>query len=85
MRPPFVILARMSRFHGLPVTLLIRAKMNHTKKENLIQVPDLELSESMEENLKNEDLMAQIEETCRGWNKQVTGALEIQQKKVNLS
>ena len=59
--------------------------MNHAKKENLIQVPELELSESMEENLKNEDLMAQIEETCRGWNKQVTGALEIQQKKVNLS
>ena len=63
----------------------MKARTNYTKKEILIQVPELELSESMEENLKNEDLMAQIEETCRGWNKQVTGALEIQQKKVNLS
>ena len=50
----------------------------------ILQVPDLELSESMEENVKNEDLMSQIEETCRGWNKQVSAALDAQQKKVGI-
>ena len=47
-----------------------------------LEVPDLVLSDDMEYNLRNTELMSEIEEVCRGWNKQIQAALDAQQKKV---
>ena len=46
-----------------------------------LEVPNLVLSDNIEENLKNEDLMKEIDEVCRNWYKQITNALEAQQRK----
>lgn len=47
-----------------------------------LEVPELTLSDNMDENLKDEELMGQIENACRNWFKQIGQALELQQKKV---
>ncbi len=47
-----------------------------------LEVPELVLSDNIKENLDNHELLAQIEETCRGWHKQIATALDAQQKKV---
>lgn len=47
-----------------------------------LEVPDIHMSDNSDENLRNPELMAQVEDVCRGWNKQVSAALDAQQKKV---
>lgn len=46
-----------------------------------LEVPDLQLSDNMAENLANEELMNIVQETCRNWLIQIEGALEALQKK----
>ena len=46
-----------------------------------LEVPDVVMSDNSDENLRNPELMAQVEEVCRGWDKQITAALDAQHKK----
>ena len=46
-----------------------------------LEVPELLLSDNVDENLRNEALMSQVEETCKNWNSQITNAIEVQQQK----
>lgn len=46
-----------------------------------LELPDIQLSENIEENLKNEEVMQVVESTCRNWFKQLSIAVEVQQNK----
>lgn len=46
-----------------------------------LEVPEVALTDNMDDNLKNEEVMTQVENACRNWFKQITQALELQQKK----
>ena len=49
-----------------------------------LELPDIMLHDSEQENLHDEELMHEVEEVCRNWNKQITTALEAQQKKTRM-
>ena len=46
-----------------------------------LEVPDLVLAENVDDNVKNTELMSEIENACKNWYKQISNALEVQQKK----
>ena len=41
-----------------------------------LEVPEFELSDDMTANLANEELIAQVEEVCTVWNRQIMDALD---------
>ena len=46
-----------------------------------LEVPEIQLSDNMDENLKNEEVMQVVEEACRNWFKQLSTAVDAQQNK----
>ncbi|ELU10552.1 hypothetical protein CAPTEDRAFT_221643 [Capitella teleta] len=46
-----------------------------------LELPDIELSENIEENLKRPELIEVVEQTCRNWYHQLSAAVEAQQNK----
>ena len=63
-------------------SLSITHTIQQIEGEVRLEVPELSLSDNVEENLKNEQVKLVIQETCQGWYKQLTTALEAQQKKI---
>ena len=62
-------------------SLSITHTIQQIEGEVRLEVPELNLSDNLEENLRNDQVMEVIQETCRGWYKQLTTALETQQRK----
>ena len=62
-------------------SLSITHTIQQIEGEVRLQVPELNLSDNVEANLANDMLMGIVQETCRGWYKQLTIALEAQQRK----
>ena len=60
----------------------INRTIQQIEGEVRLEVPELELSDNVEEVVANTELMDQIREICSEWTKQVRNALEVQIKKV---
>ena len=59
----------------------INRTIQQIEGEVRLEVPDIQLSENVEENLDNPDTMSQLEEVYAGWARQIANALEVLQKK----
>lgn len=75
LRDEFLI--SMQKF-GASITRTIQ----QIEGEVRLEVPEMELSDNIDEIVANAELMDQIREVCHEWTKQVRGALELQLKKV---
>ncbi|KAL3856163.1 hypothetical protein ACJMK2_010948 [Sinanodonta woodiana] len=60
----------------------INRTIQQIEGEVRLKVPELELSDNIEEIVNNTELMDKIRETCSEWTKLVHGALETQVKKI---
>lgn len=69
LRDEFVI--NMQKF-----SVVIQRTIQQIEGEVKLEIPDLEIAESDEENLKNASLMSEIEMVVMGWDKQVSETLE---------
>ncbi|XP_021370512.1 dynein heavy chain 10, axonemal-like isoform X1 [Mizuhopecten yessoensis] len=62
----------------------INRTIQQIEGEVRLEIPEIEMSDNVEEVLANNDLMQVIRDTCGDWAKRIRGALETQMKKVPL-
>ena len=60
----------------------INRTIQQIEGEIRLEVPEMELSDNVEETVANTELMDQIREICSEWTKLIRSALEVQIKKV---
>lgn len=60
----------------------INRTIQQIEGEVRLEIPEMELSDNIDEIVANHELMDQIREICHEWTKQIRGALELQLKKV---
>ena len=60
----------------------INRTIQQIEGEVRLDIPEIELSDNLEENLANNELMSQIRETCSEWAKKIRGALDAELKRV---
>ena len=59
----------------------INRTIQQIEGEVKLEIPDIQYSENLEDNLNDNELMAKIGEVCQGWIQQIANALEALNKK----